>query len=92
MLSPALLNCPGTWAHFLHVHIGVQPASACGISLAVERPGGACEMKSPVLVAVAEHYSLWGGLMWLGKQMMENASVLKLFQGTEGNRPESFLF
>lgn len=32
-----------------------------------------------------------GRLMWFGKQMKQNASVLKLFQGTEGNRPQSFL-
>lgn len=49
-------------------------------------------MKSPVLVTAPEHYRLWQGLMWFGKQMKENASVLKLFQGTERNRPESFVF
>lgn len=82
MLSPALLNCPGTWAHFLHVHLGVQPASACGISLAVERAGGACEMKSPVLVAVAEHLQPAGGfnVAW-----QANDGKCQCFEALSGN-------
>lgn len=49
-----------------------------------------CPMESPMLMVALQPV---GALkMWFGKQIMEKDSLLKLIQGTEGNRSKSFLF